>query len=537
MPKCHPFIFHRRTPLLPCVAALLIFISAALVLLPLTAAAADAPIVTAASAIVIDADSGAVLYEHHSQDARPIASLTKLFTTWSAVQVAAPGRMMTVEPSDLVGEASMGLVAGERLSFDALLHGMLLASGNDAAAVVGRELGGTAGTAAFVAQMNADAQALGLTATTLMNPHGLDATGHVSTARDVATLALAIHQQRPQIEELLGQTSWTGSGHLLMNTNTLLGNVPGVIAGKTGVTPAAGTCLLEIVERNGRTLIVVTLGSTATSAVDDSMALIDDGFRRLGVETAQIASAAGAGTGAGSTDASAAPTTQEVGGGLNPDVRGSQWLWVGVALVAVAISLSGFCLGSRAPRRRSSARSRPAVQTSARQDTHIPAGAANAAFGMTGPLPTALTTAADVVGFAMTSPVVTTAATSAAHSTRVAEYRVQPSAALHGGSMVPSTPLPVSLLAGTPVAQVNSTRSRQRGVGLPRTAPTTAAQRSASRVPQVAPLPGANSRTRQHAHAHAHAHASTHQSISDTVAGWTRDVPSIALRVPASSGD
>lgn len=546
MPKRSPSIARWRTLLPPAGAALLLCVAFALLLLPLTAAAASAPSVTAASAIVIDADSGAVLYEHHSRDARPIASLTKLFTTWSAVQVAAPGRMMTVQPSDLVGEASMGLVAGERLSFDALLHGMLLASGNDAAAVVARELGGVAGSDAFVAQMNADARALGLTATTLINPHGLDTAGHVSTARDVATLALAIHQQRPQIEQLLGQASWTGSGHLLMNTNTLLGTVPGVIAGKTGVTPAAGTCLLEIVERNGRTLIVVTLGSTSASAVADSMALIDDGFRRMGVDASQVASAAGAGVAAGVTDASAAATTQEVGGGLNPDVRGSQWLWVGVALVAVAVSLSGFCLGARGtrgPRRRSATRARRSehavqpAQQRARQAAHAPVGAAHAAFEMTGPLPTAYATSAAGTGFATTSPAATPSAAEP-RSGRVAEYRVPPSPALHGGSMVPSTPLPVSLLAGTPTAPPSSARARQRNTSTStstqRTAPTTAPQRSerpapSTPTPQVSPLPVTGG--------HAHAHANAHQRISDTVAGWTRDLPSLALRVPASSGD
>ena len=103
------------------------------------------PKVVAVHAIVVDANSGAILLDKAADAPMPPASLTKLFTAEVALETVAPEQQMTVQHDDLVGEASMGLQTGEQLSFDALLHGMLLASGNDAAMTVAQNIGQLAG--------------------------------------------------------------------------------------------------------------------------------------------------------------------------------------------------------------------------------------------------------------------------------------------------------------------------------------------------------------------------------------------------------
>lgn len=251
--------------------------------------------IVARNAIVIDAQTGAVLLEQSADQPVPPASLTKIFTAVTAAEITASQQPMVATDGDLVGEASMGLAAGESDTFDTLLHGMLLSSGNDAAMTIARNLSAADGNVAdattdpFVTYMNARIKDLGATNTHLVNPHGLDAPGHTSTARDLATITRYGLASLPAFREALGATTYTGDGHSLYSTNQLAGNYPGLLGGKTGITPDAGYCLIEVAERDGRTIIAVLLGSTADAWYADARSLLDRGFMALAVAVTEPA--------------------------------------------------------------------------------------------------------------------------------------------------------------------------------------------------------------------------------------------------------
>jgi len=242
------------------------------------------PSIVARNAIVIDVATGDILYAKQADEQAPPASLTKLFTAAYALDMSSPDAEMTVDAADLVGEANIGLHAGETLSLDTLLHGMLMASGNDAAMVVARSAAALTGddhwqaTQRFLDYANARDAALGLTETHLANPHGLDEAGHYSSAHDIAAITLYIARNQPNLLAMAGSASWSGDGHVFANTNQLLGRYPDLIAGKTGFTADAGYCLVEVAQRGGRAVIAVLLGSTEDAWYTDATALLDYGF-------------------------------------------------------------------------------------------------------------------------------------------------------------------------------------------------------------------------------------------------------------------
>jgi D-alanyl-D-alanine carboxypeptidase (penicillin-binding protein 5/6) len=270
--------------------ALLCIVTAALLALSMNAwlgsgakAATDLQL-TARNAILIDAESGAILYESDADARVAPASLTKLFTAFYAIETTPLHRSMTVAESDLVGEASAGLWAGAEMPFGALLHGMLLPSGNDAATTIAHNLGangaaeGPQAVAAFVAGLNARLAELGLANTQLVNPHGLDEPGHFSSARDIAALTLYALRNEPEFVTAIGTSDFQYADLTWHNGNRLLGEYDGLVGGKTGVTDNAGYCLMEVAERGGRTLIAVIMGSTADDWYYDAATLLDYGF-------------------------------------------------------------------------------------------------------------------------------------------------------------------------------------------------------------------------------------------------------------------
>lgn len=241
------------------------------------------PELVAAAAIALDAETGQVLFAKNADERRAPASLTKLATALTAIDLAPLDTPLRVETGDLVGEASMGLRPGETISLESALYGLLLASGNDAAMTIARNLSALPGedsqasVARFVRQMNLVAERLGLTRTTFRNPHGLDEPGHLTTARDLAVLTRAV-LQRPELRRILSTASYSDGVHSVQSTNRLLGQYPGLIGGKTGITDAAGYSLIEAAERDGRTVIVVVLGSTQMAWYDDAVRLLDYAF-------------------------------------------------------------------------------------------------------------------------------------------------------------------------------------------------------------------------------------------------------------------
>jgi D-alanyl-D-alanine carboxypeptidase (penicillin-binding protein 5/6) len=239
---------------------------------------------TARNAILIDAETGAILYESDADARVAPASLTKLFTAFYAIESTPLHRSMTVAESDLVGEASAGLWAGAELPFEALLHGMLLPSGNDAATTIASNLGGNGAAegpqavATFVTGLNGRLAELGLANTQLVNPHGLDEPGHFSSARDISALTLYALRNEPQFVSAIGTSDFQFADLTWHNSNRLLGEYDGLVGGKTGVTDNAGYCLMEVAQRGGRTLIAVILGSTADDWYYDAATLLDYGF-------------------------------------------------------------------------------------------------------------------------------------------------------------------------------------------------------------------------------------------------------------------
>jgi D-alanyl-D-alanine carboxypeptidase len=167
----------------------------------------------------------------------------------------------------------MGLAAGDLVSVADLLWGLLLPSGNDAATALARHVGGN--VEAFVALMNQRATELGLAQTHFANPHGLDAEGHVSSAADLLALTRQLWAY-PLFRSIVGTARVEWNGRELLSTNEWLTTFEGATGVKTGTTDYAGECLVASVERDGRTVILVIMGSSARY---QDAAILYDTFR------------------------------------------------------------------------------------------------------------------------------------------------------------------------------------------------------------------------------------------------------------------
>ena len=230
--------------------------------------------VSAEHAIVMDGKTGRVFYEKRADDKSLIASTTKIMTALLVCQNCNVLDMVTI-PKEAVGieGSSMYLREGEKLTVQELLYGMMLASGNDAAAALAIYCGGS--MEAFVAMMNEKAQILNLSNTHFANPQGLDAPEHYSTARDLAQLA-AYAMDDPIFAQTVATKRISAAGRMLQNHNKLLWQMDGAEGVKTGYTKAAGRILVSSASRNGRRLICVTINDGNDWA--DHKALLNDGF-------------------------------------------------------------------------------------------------------------------------------------------------------------------------------------------------------------------------------------------------------------------
>ena len=244
------------------------FVSASAAALALSAGArAATPHLNDARAwYVVNASNGDVLAQHDATQRVPIASITKLMTVIVALQHLKPSDVVTVTSGAAqVGESRIPLRAGQRITVHDLLEGALIQSANNAAdALAAASAGGDVNT--FVSWMNAKAKLLGLRDTHFVRPDGLDAPGHVSSARDVATLArVAMHL--PIVRQIVAKESDTiENGTFTVHTwNDLLGSFPGMIGVKTGHTDDAGWCQVAAVRRPGYTIYAVVLGSPTRS--------------------------------------------------------------------------------------------------------------------------------------------------------------------------------------------------------------------------------------------------------------------------------
>lgn len=229
---------------------------------------------SAKSAILIHADTGAVLYEKNADEHMLIASTTKIMTAIVVLEHCELDDTVEVDARSAgIEGSSMYIKAGETYTVEELLYGLLLVSGNDAASALALHV--SESVEDFAALMNEKAAELGMTESSFKNAHGLDEEGHYSTARDMAKLA-AYCMENEDFARIAGTVSHTVGEQTLVNHNRLLREYDGCLGLKTGYTMAAGRTLVSCAERDGARYVCVTLNDP--DDWDDHKALYDWAF-------------------------------------------------------------------------------------------------------------------------------------------------------------------------------------------------------------------------------------------------------------------
>jgi serine-type D-Ala-D-Ala carboxypeptidase (penicillin-binding protein 5/6) len=240
------------------------------------------PRVKARAAVLADESTGQVLFERNATAARAMASTTKVMTALLTLERLDERRVVVIGAGPpRVGEESLRLHKGERLTVRQLLLGLLVKSANDAGAALAEAVDGS--EAAFVRRMNRKAAALRLAATHYVTPYGLDRPGHQTSARDLGRL-WEVAMRRADFRSLVATRAARIPGGPLslrrfVTTNQLLGSYRWTVGGKTGFTNRAGRCLVASASRGGRRLVAVALGSP--DAFADVQALFEYGFSKF----------------------------------------------------------------------------------------------------------------------------------------------------------------------------------------------------------------------------------------------------------------
>lgn len=221
------------------------------------------PVLSAQSALAVDLTSGVILYEKNPDEPLLPASTTKIITALVSLDFYPMDKILQVGDVAVTGH-KMGLVEGEEISVEDLLSGLLIYSANDAAEVLAQNYPG--GRQAFITVMNVKARQLGLEGSVFKNPSGLDGGGHLSTARDLVRLSsVAIKNETfariVATKEEVVRSQDGKISHKLVNLNRLVGEVEGVLGVKTGWTENARENLVTYVDRGGRKVMLVLLGS------------------------------------------------------------------------------------------------------------------------------------------------------------------------------------------------------------------------------------------------------------------------------------
>ncbi len=238
------------------------------------------PYVTAHSAILMDAQTGDILYERDAYTQRPNASTTKILTAIVALELADLDEVTTIsEKADKVGESSLHLNKDDRLKLGELIEGALVKSGNDACVAIAEQTAGSLDN--FIRLMNLKAASLGAYNTNFTNPHGLPDKNHYSTAYDLAIIArygLNIPEFSNIVQTKVATVNYEHpqKNQVVNNTNKLLYNYALANGVKTGTTNAAGKCLVASASKNGRRLISVVLN--APDRFGDAQRLLEWGF-------------------------------------------------------------------------------------------------------------------------------------------------------------------------------------------------------------------------------------------------------------------
>lgn len=233
--------------------------------------------VSAKSAVLYDPLYDRIIWSKQPDIRLPMASTTKIMTALLSLELYELDREVEIQPSWTGAEgSSMYLKAGERVTVEELVYGLMLMSGNDAAVVLSKLLTGNSDD--FVALMNRRAEQLGMKNTSFENPNGLDGSEHYSTAEDMALL-MAAAMENEDFCRISSTESVDMAGRHMKNHNKLLSMSSVVCGGKTGFTKKAGRCLVSVAEDNGRRLIAVTL--SAPDDWNDHIRLYDIAFEAL----------------------------------------------------------------------------------------------------------------------------------------------------------------------------------------------------------------------------------------------------------------
>lgn len=235
------------------------------------------------SAIVMDANTGEVLYQTRADSPRYPASISKVMTMYLAFEALAEGRLrpndeLVVSPhAASMSPTKLGLRPGARITVDNAMRSIATKSANDMAVALAERIGGTESN--FAKLMTMRARELGMNNTQFVNASGLPDSRQISTARDLAILSRAVMRDYPQYYSYFSIRSFTYRGETMRNHNHLLGQMPGVDGIKTGYTGASGFNLAASAVRDGHRLIAVVLGGSSAAARDDNVEdLLNSGF-------------------------------------------------------------------------------------------------------------------------------------------------------------------------------------------------------------------------------------------------------------------
>jgi D-alanyl-D-alanine carboxypeptidase len=252
-----------------------------------------APASAERASLVADLDSGVVLHANNARLPSFPASLTKLMTSYLVLEALASNRISLQEDLTVSAEAArqppvtLGLHPGWTITVEEMLLALILRSANDAAAVAAESLADS--DAAFAEMMNTKAKELGMVDSVFRNASGLPHPEQVTTARDMAILAQALHQHFPQYFPLFSRRSFQYRGRTFNTHNSFLKGYRGAQGLKTGFTCYAGYNLVSVVERDGRRLIGVILGAHNAEERDAQTAkLLNDAFARDAREVASL---------------------------------------------------------------------------------------------------------------------------------------------------------------------------------------------------------------------------------------------------------
>ena len=271
MKKCRPILC-------------MVLIVSLLFALPMQSFALNDDEVKAPSALLMDAETGKVLYEKNAHEIRVCASITKVMTLLLVMEAIDSGTsamtdvVSASEHASSMGGSDIWLEPGETMTVDELIKATVVASANDAAVALAEHVCGTED--AFVEEMNKKAAELGMADTVFKNCNGLDEEGHVTSAYDVALMSRALMKHEAIFQYTSIWIDYLRDGKTqLVNTNKLLKSYKGITGLKTGTTGQAGSCMSATAERDGLSLIAVVLGSTSgTDRFNAAATLLDYGF-------------------------------------------------------------------------------------------------------------------------------------------------------------------------------------------------------------------------------------------------------------------